>query len=71
MCRILGIRYTGILLHSGKGAGYCSRQQHGWGSHGHCAEYKKPGSEDCILWDTIYITFWVKQLNNRSVVARI
>lgn len=22
---------------------------------------KKPGSEDCILWDTIYITFWVKQ----------
>lgn len=22
---------------------------------------KKPGSEGYILWDTIYITFWVKQ----------
>ena len=22
---------------------------------------KKPGSEDYILWDTIYMTFWVKQ----------
>lgn len=54
-------RYTGILLHSGKGQAIAPGSNVDGNLTAIVLSAKKAGSEDYILWDTIYMTFWVKQ----------